>query len=177
MPNFIVTLRIIYFLIFVLYSNYGLTQVNYDNSDIKTTYFLIRHSEKDRSNHDNKNPHLTKKGAVRAENWSKIFNYFDIDAVYSTDFKRTLETAFPIAKSNNLNVIKYHPINLDVNNFISTTKGKNVVIVGHSNTIPNLANKIIGKKIYEDIEDSNNANLYIITMEGKAVSHVLIKLK
>jgi len=32
------------------------------DSQTITTYYLIRHAEKDRSNPDNKNPHLTDKG-------------------------------------------------------------------------------------------------------------------
>jgi len=42
------------------------------------------------------------------------------------------------------------------------TIGKTVLIVGHSNTIPGLVNKIIKKDKYDQIKDYNNSNLYII---------------
>ena len=45
-------------------------------------------------------------------------------------------------------------------------KGKTVLIVGHSNTTPVFANNILGDKIYENMEDNDNASLYIVTLTG-----------
>jgi len=45
---------------------------NVDNDNI-STYYLIRHSEKDRSDTTNKNPDLTEKGVLRALRWSELF--------------------------------------------------------------------------------------------------------
>ena len=38
---------------------------------------------------------------------------------------------------------------------------KKVLIVGHSNTIPNFVNGLIEKDFYNQIDDLNNSNLYI----------------
>ena len=51
----------------------------------------------------------------------------------------------------------------------------NVLIVGHSNTIPTFVNELIREKAYPDIEDSNNSNLYIVNICGDQVNHQLIK--
>ena len=59
----------------------------------KSTYFLIRHAEKDRSDSENKNPSLTEKGKQRAILWSQILADYGVEAVYATDYKRTQETA------------------------------------------------------------------------------------
>ncbi|MBT8384132.1 MAG: histidine phosphatase family protein [Bacteroidia bacterium] len=145
----------------------------FDNS----TYYLIRHSEKDRSVPADKNPELSKKGRQRALNWSRIFDHFKIDAVYSTNYKRTLQTAQYVANAKKLSIKTYDPFEIDYKQFLEYTKGKNVLIVGHSNTIPDFANKLIGEEIYGDIDDQNNANLYIVTLDDMKISHVLIKMQ
>jgi hypothetical protein len=61
-----------------------------------TNYYLIRHAEKDRSTKD-KDPELTDVGLKRAENWAKVFKNIPFDKVYSTDYRRTQQTAFPTA--------------------------------------------------------------------------------
>ena len=63
----------------------------------KSTYFLIRHAEKDRTDAENKNPSLTEKGKERALLWSQLLADYGIEAVYATDYKRTQETAAPSA--------------------------------------------------------------------------------
>lgn len=131
-----------------------------------TTYYFIRHAEKDRSDKTNRNPHLTDKGLLRAENWKNILSHVKFDRVYSTDYNRTKETASPTAKHNNLDITIYDPRSLDGKAFIKANKGKTVLIVGHSNTTPMFVNAILGEKKYEQIDDNNNGNLYIVTLSG-----------
>lgn len=52
---------------------------------------------------------------------------------------------------------------------MATTKGKTVLIVGHSNTTPKFVNDLLGEVKYQDIADNNNANLYKVTItnDGK----------
>lgn len=143
----------------------------------KSTYYLIRHAEKDRSDKTNKNPYLTIKGQERADKWSQILTKFGINAIYSTNYSRTLQTAKPTADDNNLTINTYHPFKINMEEFLLETKGKNVLIVGHSNTTADFANKLIGKEVYSEIEDDNNANLYIVTIIDENISHILIKMK
>jgi broad specificity phosphatase PhoE len=51
-------------------------------------------------------------------------------------------------------------------NFVTATKGKAVLIVGHSNTTPVFANNILGKEQYKNMDDHDNASLYIVTVAG-----------
>lgn len=131
-----------------------------------TTYYLIRHAEKDRSDKNNRDPHLTEAGLKRAENWAKTLKDVEFDMVYSTNYNRTKETAAPTAKANNLEVNFYDPRDMKLKEFTETTKGKTVLIVGHSNTTPMFANGLLGEKKYDMIDDNNNANLYIVTVTG-----------
>ncbi|MFD2823858.1 SixA phosphatase family protein [Lacinutrix iliipiscaria] len=141
-----------------------------ETSSETSTYYFIRHAEKDRSNASEKNPHLTEIGKARAEHWSAVLSSIHFDAVYSTDYHRTRETALPTATKNNLELSLYRPKHIDLKNFLKETKGKTVLIVGHSNTIPHFVNDVIGEKKYVDIEDDNNGNLYIVTIINKSIS-------
>ena len=139
-----------------------------------TTYYFIRHAEKDRSDSANQDPHLTEMGKSRAENWSSIFNNITFNAIYSTNYNRTKETAEPTAIKNKLEVLIYSPKTIELTKFLEETKGKTVLIVGHSNTTPLFVNDILGQKKYDHIDDNNNGNLYIITMiNNKMTDQVL----
>ena len=132
-----------------------------DNNETTTLYF-IRHAEKDRSNPDNKDPHLSEVGVLRALKWSYVFEKAPIDAVYSTAYHRTIETATPTANTKNVDITTYDPRAMDITAFLNDNRGKTVLIVGHSNTTPVLVNQIIKQDKYPQIKDNNNANLYIV---------------
>ena len=135
-----------------------------------TTLYFIRHAEKDRSDPFEKNPHLIQKGLERANNWSRILGAVKFDAIYSTDYHRTKETAQPLAGKNALVIKIYDPNALNnIDGFLKENKGKTILIVGHSNTTPEFVNAMIGHKKYQDIEDNNNGNLYIVTIIGSDV--------
>lgn len=141
-----------------------------------TTYYFIRHAEKDRTNDSNKNPNLTKKGIHRAENWSAIFENVKFDFIYATNFNRTIQTAKPIAIKQHLEIQYYSPSHLYDEDFKLKTTGKTVLVVGHSNTTPQFANDILGEEKYPEINDDNNGNLYIVTIQNKNKSSILLKI-
>ena len=139
-----------------------------------STFYFIRHAEKDRSDANNKNPHLTEIGVFRAEKWSEVLKNISFDAVYSTNYFRTRETAQPTALKNNLDITIYDPNTIDAPSFLKENRGKNVLVVGHSNTTPAFVNAILGSHKYEEIEDGNNGNLYIITVNNEDISDTLL---
>ncbi|MFP4845827.1 histidine phosphatase family protein [Winogradskyella sp. PE311] len=141
-----------------------------------TTYYLIRHAEKDQSDKTNRNPHLTEEGLKRAENWASILKDVKFDMVYSTDYHRTKETAAPTAKANNVEVSFYDPRNINPKEFMKSTKGKTVLIVGHSNTTPMFTNGLLGEKKYDMISEDNNANLYIVTISKDSKTSTMLKV-
>jgi len=145
-------------------------------SDKTTTYYLIRHAEKDRTNNTNKNPNLNSDGVIRAEKWAKNFENIKLDAVYSTDYNRTQQTAAPTAKSKGLIVQSYNPSKMYDSIFKKNTKGKTVLVVGHSNTTPVFANTILGQKKYKNMADNDNASLYIVTVVNDKKSSEIKKV-
>ena len=149
-----------YFFLFII----AFSLLSSCTSDETTTYYLIRHAEKDRTDKTNRNPNLNFEGEKRAQKWSEYFKDIDLDAVYSTNYNRTIQTATPTAMSKKLEVLKYNPRKMYDSIFQIETKGKTVLVVGHSNTTPVFANKILGDKIYENMDDNDNASLYIVTL-------------
>ncbi|MFK7782740.1 phosphoglycerate mutase family protein [Psychroserpens sp.] len=147
-----------------------------DNKSTTTTYYLIRHAEKDRTDKSNKNPDLTKEGHSRAENWNNVFQNITFDAVYSTNYNRTIQTATPTAKSQSLEIKSYDPRNLFSDEFANETKGKTVLIVGHSNTTPMFVNAILGEKKYEFIDDNDNGCLFIVTITNEVKIDQVLKI-
>ncbi len=153
---------------------FGLVTLTLVSQEV-STYYLIRHAEKVIT--DDRNPELTEEGMRRAKDWSDIFKDIHFDAVYSTDYIRTIETAKPTAESQGLEIKKYHPTKIDFEKFLKDTKGKTVLIVGHSNTTPTITNKLIGTKKYEFIEDDVFGDLYIVEIVDKIATNKLLHFK
>ena len=141
-----------------------------------TTYYFIRHAEKLRIDKTDRNPNLNDDGLKRAEAWKEVFSTISFDAVYSTDYSRTKLTAKPTADSKNLPLLLYSPSNMYSDAFKNKTKGKTVLVVGHSNTTNVFANKVLGEEKYDEINDSNNSNLYIVTVIDGKPSAILLKI-
>ena len=143
------------------------------NKDCSSIY-LIRHAEKVRDGSKNSNPHLNAKGILRADKWKDILKHVKFDKVISTNLFRTLETASPISKSNDLKINTYVPSKEFYENFIKQNTGKTILIVGHSNTTPSFVNSLIDEDFYNDIKDDNNGNLYHVYKCGNSSpNHVL----
>ena len=149
----------------------------YASSQECSTFYLIRHAEKLRIDKTERNPKLNEKGILRAEKWKEVLKNIKLDKIYSTDYYRTIETANPTSKLQNIDITIYSPSNIDYKNFKEINKGKKVLIVGHSNTIPNFVNGLIEKKFYDQIDDLNNSNLYLVNICDNNVSHQLLYIK
>ena len=143
--------------------------------DAVTTYYLIRHAEKDRSDAENRNPNLNKDGQLRAKKWAEVLKDIELDAVYSTNYNRTMQTAKPVADLKDLEINNYDPNKLFDSEFEKNTSGKTVLVVGHSNTTPQFVNAILGESKYENIDDAENGALFIVQIlaDGSKTSQVI----
>lgn len=158
-----------FYILFILCSFFSFSQ-----TEECTSLYLIRHAEKVRDNSENKNPHLNAKGLLRANKWKDILKHVKFDKVISTNLFRTLETASPISKTNNLEILKYKPSEKFYKNFLERNTGKTILVVGHSNTIPSFVNSLINEDFYKNIKDNNNGNLYHVYKCGNNnPTHVL----
>lgn len=141
-----------------------------------TEVYLIRHAEKDRTDPLNKNPHLNENGKERSLLWNEYFKNNKIDAIYSTNYNRTIETILPISISKGIKPIIYSPSNINYDSFLKKVKGKTILVVGHSNTIPGFVNGLIEEDYYEQINDTVNSNLYIVKKCPEEINHNVIQI-
>ena len=129
-----------------------------------------------RTDKSDKDPKLNEYGMLRAKKWQEYFSDKNISKIYSTNYKRTLETVKPIQESSDIIPIIYSPSDIDYKNFIMSNKIEVVLIVGHSNTIPDFVNGLIGENVYSQIDDLNNSNLYVVNICESGISHKLLKI-
>ena len=163
----IIKMKQFLFILLILFS------VNLTGQDC-TEIYLIRHAEKDRSDVKNRNPELNELGKKRALKWVQVFKNIELDKIYSTNYNRTIQTVTPISKENNIDVSIYSPSKINYEIFISENIGSKVLVVGHSNTIPFFVNGLINKEFYQQIDDLNNSNLYVVTICSNNISHKLL---
>ncbi len=71
-------------------------------------------------------------------------------------------------------MITYDPRSFDLNALKESLKGKTILIVGHSNTTPAMVNTLLANKTYDQIDDANNGNLYIVTIIDASVTSNLL---
>jgi len=99
-----------------------------------------------------------------------------LDRIYSTEFHRTQQTVTYTSTNQNLPVEQYDPDQLYTEDFQVQTKGQKVLIVGHSNTTPMFVNAILGEEKYPWMDDSDNAGLYIVTVEDGRANVLIVKV-
>lgn len=152
---------------------FGLTLPEYSSAGEQnpiTTLLLVRHAEK--AGNVLEDPPLTSAGAARADELAYVLKHVKLDAIYSTPFERTKLTVLPTAEEKGLEVKLYKPNDKDfLKKVLQAFPGGTVLIVGHSNTIPRLANELAGQSDYSDLEDPIYDNLFIssVPAEGKPV--------
>jgi phosphohistidine phosphatase SixA len=106
------------------------------------TVYLSRHFEKQSNVSD---PELTAKGNRQAEIFASLLDNKPIQHIYSTNYNRTKSSVKPLAESLNLQIEIYDP--RAPSELISrvTSLQQDQVILGHSNTIPDLVGRLGGK--------------------------------
>ncbi len=96
-------------------------------------------------------PALTEAGRARAESLAALLSDAGITAIFSSEYKRTQETAAPLAKRLGLSVTVVPGKDSDalLARLRALAPGGRALIVGHSNTIPELTQRLTGVKIAE----------------------------
>jgi len=135
-----------------------------------TTVIFVRHAEKAELPADN--PGLSHAGQRRAAELARQLVDADVvpgvgvDAVYSTSFRRTVETAKPVADALNLPVLSYDAS--DTEAFLVAVvreyKGKIVLVVGHSNTVPEMIANMGASKNVPPIAENEYDNIYLVSI-------------
>lgn len=143
---------------------------------VVSTYYFIRHAEKDRTDPDNPDPELNQDGLDRAIRWAEVFDPIDLDVIYSTNYERTSMTAAPTSVKKNIDVKYYDPDTIDIEQFKAENEGLNVLVVGHSNTTPDFVNKVINIEKYNAMDDDDNSSLFIVRIIDGVPTDIRLKM-
>lgn len=139
----------------------------------KKTFILVRHAEKDVSaTADRVDPDLTQIGRERAVRLVATIKRYKPGAIYSSDFKRTRDTASPMAARRKKDVQIYDPKKLtELLTTMMVSKTKRFLVVGHNTTTPALANLIIKEDKYKALSEAEYGKIWIIKLkDGKLIS-------
>ena len=125
---------------------------------------IVRHAEK--AANGGNDPDLSSAGRARADALPRILKDSDITAIFTSEFKRTQETAAPTATSAHVTptvvaakdtaalVARLHQLN------------GNALVVGHDDTIPNII-KALGINSSINIPGTDYSELLIVILGDK----------
>lgn len=123
-----------------------------------TRYYLVRHAEKQ---DNSSNALLSPAGLNRADALRDSLLTKGIDRIYASTVQRTQQTAQPLASALGIPLTLYRPDTTA--GFIAALKkigAMDVLIVGHSNTIPQIVEGLSGESVA--ISDDDYDNLFIV---------------
>lgn len=135
--------------------------------------WVVRHAEKLTDDPKERDPHLSTIGLERAEALKKYLGGERIDSIFSTNYKRTKLTGFPLADKIGINIKTYNPNGQKAlaKQLIANAAGKKVLIIGHSNSVLEIIEAFGGERpIKELVEESDYDYIFAITIKGDKVS-------
>jgi len=132
----------------------------------KYTLYLIRHAEKELDG--SRDPVLTEVGKNRAAQLAKWFQSKGLKDIWSSDYHRTRDTVKPLLAKTGLQLSIYDPGDQAVLVKQLKDRQQTALIVGHSNTIPELARLLCNCTI-TDMEETEHNRLIVISVVDDAV--------
>ena len=147
------------------------------------TVFVIRHAE--REDEPKQDPPLSKIGITRSEALARLLSTAGIKAIFTSQYARTKQTAEPLATKLGLTVtpftLKTNPANprqiteestAEVTNKILEHAGQSVLVIGHSNSIPDVI-KMLGGDVVPTIDEKKFDDLFIVNVYAKGKAKVV----
>ena len=143
----------------------------------QNTVFVVRHAERADAGASASpmmaaDPDLSEPGRARAESLAAALKDAGITAIFTTEYKRTQQTAAPLAKA--LGIETTTVSSRDLPALIEKLKGAlgSVLVVGHSNTVGEIVSRLgVAEKV--TIGDNDYDNLFVVV---RAERPVLVRL-
>jgi phosphohistidine phosphatase SixA len=143
---------------------------------VTSTIILVRHAERPPGT----DPDLNELGYARAESLAVALARTNVDAVLHTQFKRTQQTAAPLAKAKSLTPLVVSAAGTEAQHAqavlaaLAGFTGKTAVYVGHSNTVPAVI-QALGIAPAPVIADTSYSHFFIVRKRGRAAELVRVR--
>ena len=125
------------------------------------TLYLVRHSEKRAD--EGKDPGLTDAGRYRSEQLALWLQDKGIRKIWSSDYRRSRNTATPLLSTLALELTLYDPGDLPALANKLRESHQNALVVGHSNTTPDLT-RLLCQCVISDMDESEYNLLYVVSV-------------
>ncbi|MGE5244784.1 MAG: histidine phosphatase family protein [Betaproteobacteria bacterium] len=133
--------------------------------------FLVRHAERADSSADSP---LSPAGRRRAARLADLLKDAGITAIYTTDFRRTIQTAAPLARASRVEAVALPAADRDalLAKIRSAGAHDRLLVVGHSNTVPDIL-RALGVETPVTIGEAEYDNLFVVIPERGEAPHLL----
>lgn len=133
--------------------------------------YIVRHAEKLTVNPTDKDPELSEEGKLRADALLKRLKGNNIDSIFTTNYKRTKLTAFPLADKIGLAIKTYEPGEIKglAQLWKKNAAGKNILVVGHSNTVLEIIEAFGGVRPVKVLSDDDYDYLFELSVKDNKV--------
>ena len=156
--------------VIVIYTAIAVGLAWFFESQATTTVIFVRHAEKAAEPADD--PGLSEAGRERAAELARqlvdadVVPGLGVDAVFSTPFRRTEETAKPVADALGLQINSYNAADTElfIEELVKEYKGKIILVVGHSNTLPAMIGNMGASKNVPPIAEGEYDNIYLVSI-------------
>jgi len=134
------------------------------------TIFVVRHAERADASAGAApamaaDPDLSEKGKARAQALATVLRDAKITAIYTTQYKRTVQTAEPLAKA-----LAIPPTVIDARDTAALIEklktGGNALVVGHSNTVGPILQQL-GVADAITLGDDDYDNIFVVVRSEK----------
>jgi broad specificity phosphatase PhoE len=142
-----------------------------------TTVIVIRHAEKQTVGEPD--PALSEAGEARAALLVRMFGQDrgagHLDAIYTSPALRNRQTAAPLAARLGITpiVVPADDPKALVRRALRENSGKRVMIVGHTNTVPELVTALSGRDDIPKMDEHDFSTMYIVTVPRIGRANVL----
>lgn len=160
------------------FSDYQIKDIPHWNDPEWTIFFFVRHAEKlDQSS----NTDLSPAGYERAARLGVIMENAGLNQVFATNFLRTQKTAEAVVVRAHTPQWILYPIEdaaetAWLQSVLSEQRGQRLLVVGHSNTVPRMINKLMGPGTnLPDLQEDNFSGFFVVASRGLGQSEFLWK--
>ena len=154
--------------VIIVYTAIAIGLAWFFESQATTTIIFVRHADK--AAVPAVDPGLSDAGRRRVAELTRQLVDADvvagIDAIYATPYRRAQETVRPLADRLNLEINTYDAEDTEaiLERILKRHKGKIILVVGHSDTVPVLIANLGASKKVPPIAEDEYDNIYIISI-------------